>query len=121
MITDILYSILSGTYSNCYPLVAPQDAVLPYITINPTTTEPSTAKNSAINCITYYVNINVYAASVRQAQQIMNGLKALLHNYSGTYDVYTIEGISYISEAFSFDEVLNGYQITGEFKVRVKS
>lgn len=130
-VSGILYTKLTATAgvtaicsTRVYPLTIPQKAIYPAATITVISNEPSDTKTGASALDAWRVQIDSYAKTALQAQQLDSAIRTAIDRFRGTVTVtgdaaYFVDGIRYENT----NEVMEGekdiFRRSTDYQIRI--
>lgn len=122
-----IYSILTsdatiGGYvsTKVYPLAAPQNTAMPYITYQLVSDKPNKNKDRVTSIETLRVQIDVIAKTYENVGQIADAIVNALSFYSGTVAGITIDIITFEDENDLSDVEADVYRKEQDYFLRIK-
>jgi hypothetical protein len=127
MIGKALYTILSTNNSvktlvvdRIYPVVAAQDAALPYIVYNQISETPNANKERQKQIRTYRMQIDCYADTYDSATTLALAVQLALSFYTGTVGTTKIDIIVFENENDAYDTDTEIHRKSHDYQIRVK-
>lgn len=128
MIGAAIYGILGGASAitslvstRIYPMVAPQNSTMPYITYSTITNTPSDTKSGVSKVDSILVQFDIYDTTVLSVEGIYEALRATLDFIApGTYNSIQIDGVAFRNERPFFEEDFEVHRKSVDFQFRIK-
>lgn len=119
-----IYSILSADLdiitligTRIYPLILPQDAILPAITYARVSTERESAFVTDPGLSTARIQVDIWATSALNGMAISEKVRVALHRYRGTITSVTIEESHIDNEILMYEPETEIYHIVLDFSI----
>lgn len=113
--TDLNIIALVGT--RIYPLILPQDAILPAITYARVSTERESAFVTDPGLSTARIQVDIWATSALNGMAISEKVRVALHRYRGTITSVTIEESHIDNEILMYEPETEIYHIVLDFSI----
>lgn len=128
MIETALYSVLSGTSgisslvsTRIYPMAAPQNTALPYITyVRLSTGRRELTHGNPIDAAEAEFQIDCVASSPSGAKTLASAVIAALHGYKGTVGTEKIYYSQVVNESDLLEDEINAYIVAVDVAVLYK-
>ncbi len=128
MIGAAIYGILSGASAitslvstRIYPMVAPQNSTMPYITYSTITNTPSDTKSGVSKVDSILVQFDIYDTTVLSVEGVYEALRATLDFIApATYNSIQIDGVSFRNERQLYEEDFEVHRKSVDFQFRIK-
>lgn len=113
--------VTSITGQRIYPVRATQGAVYPYITHQFLSNRPMSTHDGASTFDFGTVQVNIYAATAGEAQNMMEAVRTALDRKTpGTYNGTAVAQIEYVGESHLYEDEADNdqiYYIASEFEI----
>lgn len=111
-------SAIIGT--KCYPNVAPQKAVVPFVVLTIVGNVPYDTKSGPSEVDAFTVQVDSYAATYSEVQDLDRKIRTAIDKVTGTWDGVTIDGVRYETSRDDFENDPQEHRRSSDYRVRVK-
>jgi hypothetical protein len=116
--SDATLTALLASTTSIYPEVAPQNAANPCLVYSESTPEYADTKDGKSTLDTSIIQVDVYANTIAERNNIGSRVRVLLDRFSGTVNSVAVQSIQLVYSFKTYDQDSNAYRQTFDFRLR---
>jgi hypothetical protein len=127
-----IYHILTNTTAvtdlvntRIFPVVAPQETILPYVVYNTVSNQPTDTKDGASESDTFRIQIDIYAktnstkSGALQVSEIDKEIRTALDRNVGTHNGVKVIGLSFLNQNEGMEAVNDIFRKSSDYQLMI--